>query len=357
MGSSLDSKTIFNEGLSRLRTNIDRRLYTTALPFARDLSSVLNAGIINDPPPDSAPKEPINIPSPKKQAIDMKFRKALAKRIIKAVQPQLETAIRAEAEIHNKPAENAIRDLDEILEASLQSRRDSVSMSMGEVVSLGDAEGDVEMTDVSEPKENGVKHANGDGDAEQQNEGESHHENKGRDQDVEMQDEDAPHEIDNDDAVAVVAIGDMEVPEDTIVTEPLAEVNGNISPSKGQVNGVKNTSTPPDSNGYVTASEAHQPAPPTPPISNGGKASDNADLNTGGVLWYLKEFRPEGTSIVDPHSSSFSEDLSDMDEEELKLLGSNVNGATEPIVEAVGTASASKPKKGKAKKRARANRW
>ena len=285
----------------------------------------------------------------------MKARKALAKRIIKAVQPQLEVAARAEANISNKPAETLLKDLEEVLDAGLQSRRDSVSASMGETISLGDAEGDVEMADASQSHENGVEHTNGDDEAEQENE--TSDKNEGGDADVEMQDEDAPHEIDDGDNVVLVAAGDLELAEDTIVAEPLAEVNNNISPSRARTNGIKNTSTPPDTNGYVTAPETQQPAPPTPPISNGGHVPDFADLNTGGVLWYLKDFQPEGTSIVDPHSSNFSEDLSDMDEEDLKALSGDINESDAQIAGAVVSATALKAKKGKAKKRAKPNRW
>ena len=120
-------------------------------------------------------------------------------------------------------------------------------------------------------------------------------------------------------------------------------------------NGVKNASTPPDTNGYVTAPESQPPAPPTPPVSNGGHAADNTDLNTGGVLWYLKDFQPEGTSIVDPHASRMSEELSDMDDEELKVLGGDIDEADGEVVGAVGT-SPSKSKKSKAKKRWRGYR-
>jgi NuA3 HAT complex component NTO1 len=284
----------------------------------------------------------------------MKARKSLAKRIIKAVQPTLEAAVRAETDISNKPVDSFLKELEELLDASLHSRRDSVSVSMGEAVSLGDIEGDVEMADASQGKDNDVEHRNGDDGAEQQSE--TYYKNAGKDEDAEMHDEDASHELEEDDIVAVVAAGDLEMAEDTIIAEPLTEVNGNISPSKGHTNGVKNTSTPPDTNGYVTAPETQQPAPPTPPISNGGHAPENADLNTGGLLWYLKEYQPEGTSIVDPHSSGMSEDLSDMDDEELKVLGGDVNEANGQVV-GVGSASASKAKKGKAKKRAKPNRW
>jgi NuA3 HAT complex component NTO1 len=341
--------------LTKLRAKLDKRFYTTSLAFARDLSSVFSAGIANEPPAKPIHTEPINIPSPKKHATDMKVRKSLAKRIIKAVQPQLEAAVRAEAEISNKPVENLLKELEAFMDASLQSRRDSVSASTGEAVSLGDAEGDVEMTGTIQPKQNGVEHANGESSSAQQTENADKNETK--DEDMEMQDEDAPHEVDDTDTVAVALPGELDVinAEDTIISAPLAEVDGNVSSVKPHKNGVKNASTPPDTNGYVTAPESQPPAPPTPPVSNGGHAADNTDLNTGGVLWYLKDFQPEGTSIMDPHASRMSEELSDMDDEELKVLGGDVDEADGDVVGAVGT-NPSKSKKSKAKKRWRGYR-
>lgn len=312
---------------------------------------MLSAGIINDPPAKPVHMEPINIPSPKKQATDVKARKNLAKRIIKAVQPQIEAAVRAEAEISNRPVENLLKEVELLMDASLQSRREFLSASTGEAVSLGDTEGDVEMTDATQSNQNGEEHINGESPAAQQSENTDS--NEGKDEDIEMQDEDAPHEIDDTDTVAVAVPGEPDIvdAEDTIIAAtPLAEVAGNMSPVKAHTNGVKNASTPPDTNGYVTAPETQPPAPPTPPVSNGGHTADNADLNTGGVLWYLKDFQPEGTSIVDPHALRMSEELSDMDDEELKILGGDVDEAGGEVVGAVG-ASPSKSKKAKAKKR------
>lgn len=290
----------------------------------------------------------------------MKVRKALAKRIIKAVQPQLEAAVRAEADISNKPVDDMLKELEVFLDASLQTRRDSVSFSTGEAVSLGDAEGDVEMADATQSKDADVEYSNGDKAAEQQHD--TNRKNKGEGEDVEMLDDGAVQELIESEIVAVVASMESEVAdaEDTIVAvaAPLAEVNGNTSSIKPHTSPVKNTSTPPDTNGYVTAPETQQPAPPTPPISNGGHTADNADLNAGGVLWYLKDFQPEGTSIVDPTSSRLSEELSDMDEEDLKVLGVEVNEAGGgDLVGTVVVASPSKAKKGKAKKRAKHHKW
>lgn len=281
----------------------------------------------------------------------MKARKALAKRIIKVLQPQLEAAVRAEADISNKPIDPLLKELEMFLDASLQVQQDHVSGSVGEA----DAAEDVEMADTTQAQQNGVEHTS-EVDALQQ-QIETTDRNEGEDEDVEMQDEDAPHDLDDEDTVAIVVSGGSEVADNTVVAAPLAEVNGNTSPVKPHINGVKNESTPPDTNGYVTAPDTQQPAPPTPPVSNGGHATDYVDLNTGGILWYVKDYQPEGTSIVDPGASRLSEDLSDIDDEELRALGGDVDEAEGKVSAAVGTASASKAKKGKAKKRAKAHRW
>lgn len=287
--------------------------------------------------------------SPKKQAVDIKDRKKLAKRIVKAVQPQLEAAVRAEADINNKPVEKLMKELELLLEASLQSQIESVPALIGEAVSLGEAEGDMEMTDADQAK-HGVKAINGDSTTE--NHDDNHDKNEGENKDVEMQDADAPHEeVEDDCTVTVIAAGESEVAdaEDTIVAVPLAELDGNISQVKP--NGIKNTSTPPDTNGYAPPPESQQPTPPTPPVSNGDLATDNVDLSSGGTLWYLKDFQPEGTSILDPsdNMSRLSEDLSDMDDEELNVLAQGVGGE---VAGPVGSSTTTpRTKKGKVKKR------
>jgi NuA3 HAT complex component NTO1 len=102
-------------------------------------------------------------------------------------------------------------------------------------------------------------------------------------------------------------------------------------------NGIKDLETPPASNGYVAVSRPSQPAPPTPPQSNGslstGKETTDP-LTEGGVPWYLQMFDPKGVSAVEPGWAgrnavrSLSEDLSEIDDEELTGLGIDVDADT-----------------------------
>jgi len=345
----LDTKTAFTEGLSQLRTKLDGRQYTTSLPFARDFSSVFSAGIANEPPAKAAHLEPINIPSPKKSVNDMKARKALAKRIIKAVQPQLEAAVRAEAEISNTSVESLLKELQAIFDAGLQSRRDSISASVGEAISLGDAEGDIEMAGVNHAEQTDTDHAHEEASSAQESENADKDHQRGEDVDMQDEDVDAPHELDDADIPSALPEDqDTTAVHDTIVAALSVESQESISADKPHDD--KDASTPPDTNGYVTARQSQAPAPPTPPVSTGGHAPEHPGLINGGVLSYLKEFEPEGTSIVDPQGSNASEDLSDMDEEELRLLGDGMIEAEGQVIAAV-EAGPSKSKKAKAKKR------
>jgi NuA3 HAT complex component NTO1 len=287
----------------------------------------------------------------------MKERKRLAKRIIKAVQPQLEGAVQTEANISGKPFERLKQELIQLLEAELQPGHDSISVSLGESGSVAEQDLDVDMQDANQAKSNGIEKTRG---APSSDQGNQENNVASEPLDVEMQDADAPgEEIDKEDAIVAIPAGDSEA-EDTIdtkaTTKALAEVNGNVSQVKpNHVNGIKHTSTPPDSNGYVTAPEAMQPSPPTPPISNGdtNPKTDHTDvLTNGGVPWYLKDFEPEGTSLLPggaAPSGSFPEDLSDPDEDEFRGRGLDVADAE--VVNAVVALSPPKTKKGKARKK------
>ena len=63
--------------------------------------------------------------------------------------------------------------------------------------------------------------------------------------------------------------------------------------------------------------------PPTPPLSSGG---DLQPLSNGGIPWYMDPFDPEGTTVQEERWTGrelvrgMSEELSDMDEEELSGL-------------------------------------
>jgi NuA3 HAT complex component NTO1 len=274
----------------------------------------------------------------------MRERKRLAKRIIKMVQPQLESAVRVEADISGLPTETSLKELERLIEASSQPLHDSGAGSK----SFGDTAIDIEMADQSQ--HNGASHTNGDGSTE-------HGENKKLDDgletaDIEMEDADAPHEedavvVDNSESIDAVTTGD------TLSTTALAEVNGNISPMKnGHVNGIKNESISPTTNGYTQAVENEQPGPPTPPVSNGDISNDAGSkiLTDGGIPHFLlQSFRINGTQISDSEgllANAVTEALGDADDE---LNG--IDEAEGEVVAVGGRGSPVKTKKGKAKKR------
>lgn len=210
--------------------------------------------------------------------------------------------------------------MDQLLEASFQATGDTIAVSVGDSASLADTEvkheGDTQMT-------NGVA----------QNSGHS---------DVEMQDVDAP--------------GEEVGTENAASTTALIEVDANISQTKPDtVNGTKDSK---QSGANGDESSVQNNNPPTPPLSNGDITVDRADpLTSGGIPWYLKDFDPEGTIISQEQwtgreaISRLSEDLSDMDDDELKGLGLGLEVAGEGDADiVVAPPTVTKPKKARPKR-------
>ena len=122
--------------------------------------------------------------------------------------------------------------------------------------------------------------------------------------------------------------------------------------------GIKKDSDVAIGQGHKTISPLREP--PTPPISYDGQASGALQ---GGIPWYLEAFDPEGTTIYDERWTGkdalrqLSEELSEMDEDELQDLGGQdfASELVEPLAEHTESAkNARKPnltKKGKQKRR------
>jgi NuA3 HAT complex component NTO1 len=269
--------------------------------------------------------------------VDIKERRKLGKRIIKAIQPQLETALRAEADISGIDFDKELKKIENLWEACLEVEPEPQQ----------DTEGDLPMTDISHAK-NDLGHTNGDS-ASEIHGGELVQSHEAGD--IEMGDIDAPY--DEEDIIVDVAPGlleDIKSDGDTITTAALAEVNGNRSPAK--VNGLKNTDQLADTNGHAPAPENGPLGALASPISNG---NDNAPLDNtlteGGVPQFLRAyFNIDGTDITEivREEPRASEELSEMDEDEVNEL------IAEPkriVVEPPPPPPAAKSKKGKSKKR------
>lgn len=230
---------------------------------------------------------------------DHKMKKALAKRIIKAVQGSLEDAVRKESELLRKPFEKELRDLDLLLEKSIASRRDSINGSL-----VDDVAGTVpDVSELSLTSMNGV-------------------------------DEGINGHSDIDPALMRPYRQDMPA------MEPIQTL-ADSKPTKQSDNGHRPTpESMPSSNSFPaddpTVNEqgggaeslqqkkrARDAEPPTPPMSSEG---DNQPTRNGGIPWYMETFDPVGTTIQEERWTGrdlvrgMSEDLSDMDDEELSGL-------------------------------------
>lgn len=312
-------KNVFKAGLSQLEAKFEKRVYTTTLAFAHDLCEVIHVGINVESRPvvtDQPRFEPIDV-SPTKQNShsEAKDRKRLGKRIIKSVQPQLETALKAEAEITSKPLASLQQELEGMIDASLEIRQAFGFQPNTEP--SGQHNQDVIMVDAVEDG-----HITVGGAIDGQVDGEA------GEQAVESMDIDEQSiEVKEEQASGSGGI-DAAVPGDDNAAQGTA--------NKSLPSLVRSAPTPPDMNGDVPVSQnSRQPAPLTPPGSNGslGRATENA-LTEGGIPWYLKNFEPEGTTAIEEQWAgraavrSLSEELTDMDEEELNDLEFNVEDST-----------------------------
>lgn len=293
------------------------------------------------------------------RAVDMSYeqreKRKLAKRIVKSIQPALEDALRKESELLRRPFAQQMKEMDEML----FSRR----------ASLADSLMDADLEAAVPPKlTNGTNHlspnlTHGDGDVEMADQARGQllngHSPRGNGdtslQDVSMQD---VADEDGEDLVAAGSIAQLNGELTADAEQTLAEHTPPAS-----TNGIKKDGDLVLRGGFKTQSPAREP--PTPPIS----VVDNqqATLVQGGIPWYVEQFDPDGTTIHEERWTGpevlreLSEELSEMDEEELQGLGGKVfdeernagaaNAADAASVVATTKTSGSLKKNGKKKRR------
>lgn len=330
-----------------LQRRVEERYYAKALEFAQDLGDAIRAGIATIPEKAEAPQNRLEgtDSAGRNQFADIRERRKLGKRILKAVQPLLETALRVESEISGKPFSALQTELEARIESSLDVQQTSVIAQDGEAA--GDDELGTIRVDASLPSEIRVRAANEPEKTESWN--------------GDAMDMDAGGSVKNETNASTAGAADGDSTADVEMTDA-------TNPDEGLADSVEVSQTPPTSNGYGSASlkRGGQDGPPTPPQSNGSLGKDRDPLSDGGVLWYLQAFEPHGTTVVDELDSPpkddmgmLSEDLTDLDDEELKALGAEVDGAISGRVPATDkTSSPTKSKAGKvaAKRRTSARR-
>lgn len=270
-------------------------------------------------------------------SLEQREKRRLAKRIIKAIQPALEDALKKESELSGNPYEKELRDLDLMLENSVLSRRGSLHDS-------------VEGSKVAETGL-GVTIANG---VERLSEAEEQHDREG--QDAEMTngpcsapDEaesltvttgmDALQDIDGDEKMGNAEAADGSHPHHqdhhAVFTPPTVHSAGSTDMDATSLNHSKGAD-----DGAKPQHAETQAAPPTPPASF--KDSHQPPLAQGGIQWYMEPFDPVGTTIHEERWTGrevlrgMSEELSELDEDELRDLVSDefvVNGVPKHPIE------------------------
>ncbi|KAM0301130.1 hypothetical protein ACHAPM_005348 [Fusarium culmorum] len=299
---SLD-KDLFSDGLDKLQTRINTRFYVTVMSFAVDLCKVISDGVATTPEPKlstDATQHESNDASPAKHTFsDIRERRKLGKRILKAVQPFLEAALRVESEISQKPFEGLQKELEDTIDKSVESRRPLTATSQDKSTDPSDEANDTIMVDAE--LQITVKADS----------------TEGRD----------AMDITSDDGNIDVSTN-IDVDTSEIAKAEAGEKQESLP------NTVQSSDTPPGTDGYVSKPQTAQSGPPTPPQSNGSLGLDPSDpLTDGGILWYLKGLDPKGTSVLEEQWAgrdavrTLSEDLTDLDDEALKGLGMDVDNA------------------------------
>ncbi|KAK1756181.1 hypothetical protein QBC47DRAFT_379330 [Echria macrotheca] len=363
-------KSVFSKAFSELQEKLDKRFYTTTLKFTHDLCRAVNVGINSPFQPPSVDELGVSIDaSPAKQGnfSDVRERRRLGKRILKTVQPQLEAALKAEADICSKPYDALLQELEGMLEASLEIKQPIIKVSQNDSAAAGERSQDVEMTDAPEEALMIVVADRSDGQNRMAIERDAiTDDEEGDDDDGEPED---GMEIDG----PLHSQTNIEV----ITSEEDSKPNGHVStqsPSAGEVpprmaepqsqkagaNGFNkvDSGSPPSLSGFgAGALQPPQHAGPlTPPQSNGSFGRDPPNmLSDGGVAWYLQGFELQGTSAVEEQWTgreavrSLSEELTDMDDDALKDLEFDVDDDTitaSPVNnEAEGPSTSAKPKR------------
>ena len=261
---SLDGKGVFAAGMLSIRKRLEERFYPSVATFSADLASLFTSEIGVQPAGDTAELQAQISGRAPELSLEQREKRKLAKRIIKAIQPALEDAIRNESELNRKPFEKELKELDVILDHSVMSRRgDSIEPE-------GETELEIAQPDTKPEAMEGVEATD---DATQP----------------------PPEPQSTNDAAP---------PGEPAAGEPTAEEPVRGDEVKPNINVVYHRH-------------------PTPVLTD---EDQQLPLAQGGIQWYMQPFDPIGTTIHEERWTGrdvmrgMSEELSELDEDELKDL-------------------------------------
>jgi NuA3 HAT complex component NTO1 len=283
----LDGKGIFRQGLSSIRTKLEERFYTSISGFSAHLASVFTSEIGVKPAGDTAELQMQMGGRAPELSLEQREKRTLAKRIIKAIQPALEDGIRKESELNRKPFENELKDLDCLLEGSVQFKRSSpapVADHSGKPQPNGTGEvGNLEVIDANAAET--------------------------------VETTEQPQTAPGPAVAPESAAEDQGTDAEPTVVAPPAEAEAVLN---GEAKEESVTPQPPKQ------PPVSQNGPLTPPLSS--QDDQQLPLAQGGVQWYMQPFDPVGTTIHEERWTGrdvmrgMSEELSELDEAELEDL-------------------------------------
>jgi len=296
---------------------LERRFYTSVSTFSADLAHIFTTEIGVQPAGDTAELQMQISGRAPELSLEQREKRKLAKRIIKAIQPALEDAIRKESELSGKPFEKELKELDLILESGVLSRRasmvdgtaDQEVVYRNELASAADENSGVQNAELAKLEQNDESLSERAAD---------------NTEDINMPDvgdtEEIPDALRNDVAKTEAAAADSSTC-DHGNTEP---VQGELNLTDASANGVAKKHNDTVSSHPPNQQMAAAPAPLTPPLSFQG--DQQLPLAQGGIQWYMQPFDPIGTTIHEERWTGrdvmrgMSEELSELDEDELKGL-------------------------------------
>ncbi|KIX01665.1 uncharacterized protein Z518_09391 [Rhinocladiella mackenziei CBS 650.93] len=320
---------LFRNELLELRARVLRKEHTSIVSFSNDIVRVINSKFSN---PAANISELIALVSGRAEDMtpEERDRRTLARRIVKAIEPLIEEATRKEAELNGRPYAQQIREMDE----ALLSRRGSLAESTGSPL----------LDSIEAKHDLGIA---------------------------------SPEDVDVEMMEPANAADEKAIGGETFKSSRAFVEKADILKQEGlrAEAGVASADTPPAStngfkpepptNGDMALVQGQQVEPPTPPMSLEGHSQNPPPQ--GGIPWYVAQFDPEGTTIFEERWTGpevlreMSEELSEMDEDELQGLGPDnmteeINGA--PLgKEADSTTEDSTVKKKRGGKRSRNSEW
>ena len=335
---------------------MSKRFYTSVPSFSAEFGSIFSAAIGLPEAADAADVQAqiSSEPSAKDASTEYKEKKKLAKRIIKAVQGSLEDAMKKESELCRKPFEKELRDLDLLLQNSLLSRRDSLTNSSAGEVNEMEVENQILPLEHVHEYHTGIK---GSSPAHNYISSIPRHETSST-LSSELSQPDASLAGVNlqEEPRAIAAETNLDVSVKPLSTDHISPAH-QPTPEGSSVTPWTNVAANRD---QVGESRPHV-EPLTPALSS---QEDVHPFASGGIPWYMVPFDPVGTTIEEERWTGrdlvrgMSEELSDMDEEELSgLVDMGVAGVPGEPVDGTSHSQANAGASNRRKVAAKRKRW